>query len=69
MIHTHRSHRTLASNQYIPELMKLPGHEKHVELTKKWLRGEIEIPENRRQVGDRAGRSSQHCRARKSCTR
>lgn len=41
----HRSHRTLASNQYIPELMKLEGHKQHVELTKKWLRGEIEIPE------------------------
>jgi hypothetical protein len=41
----HRSHRTLASNQYIPELMKLQGHETHVALTEKWLRGEIEIPE------------------------
>ena len=41
----HRSHRTLASNQYIPALMNLPGHERHVALTKKWLRGEIEIPE------------------------
>ncbi len=41
----HRSHRTLASNQYIPELQKLKGYEKHVRLTKKWLRGEIEIPE------------------------
>jgi len=41
----HRSHRTLASNQYIPELMNLQGHETHVALTKQWLRGEIEIPE------------------------
>lgn len=41
----HRSHRTLASNQYIPELMNLEGHKTHVMLTEKWLRGEIEIPE------------------------
>ncbi|MDH3588671.1 MAG: multiheme c-type cytochrome [Gammaproteobacteria bacterium] len=41
----HRSHRTLASNQYIPLLHKLEGAEKHVELTEQWLRGEIEIPE------------------------
>ena len=36
----HRSHRTLASNQYIPTLQKLAGCERHVELTEKWLRGE-----------------------------
>ncbi|MEZ6080562.1 MAG: hypothetical protein R3C56_34285 [Pirellulaceae bacterium] len=41
----HRSHRTLASNQYIPQVMNLEGHETHVALTEKWLRGEIEIPE------------------------
>jgi cytochrome c554/c'-like protein len=41
----HRSHRTLASNQYIPTLMGLEGAEEHVRLTEAWLRGEIEIPE------------------------
>ncbi|MDA0791607.1 MAG: multiheme c-type cytochrome [Proteobacteria bacterium] len=41
----HRSHRFLASNQYIPTLQNLEGAALHVELTEKWLRGEIEIPE------------------------
>ena len=41
----HRSHRFLASNQYIPVLQNLEGGERHVELTEKWMRGEIEIPE------------------------
>ena len=41
----HRSHRYLASNQYIPLLHDLPNAERHVELTEQWLRGEIEIPE------------------------
>jgi hypothetical protein len=41
----HRSHRFLASNQYIPLLQDLEGGQQHVELTEKWMRGEIEIPE------------------------
>ena len=41
----HRSHRTLGTNQYIPALHNLKGHEEHTELTVKWMRGEIEIPE------------------------
>jgi hypothetical protein len=41
----HRSHRFLASNQYIPVLQGLEGADKHVALTEKWLRGEIDIPE------------------------
>jgi hypothetical protein len=41
----HRSHRTLASNQYVPVLMGLPGAEEHVRLTERWLRGELDIPE------------------------
>jgi hypothetical protein len=41
----HRSHRFLASNQYIPILQELEGAYKHVELTEKWLRGDIAIPE------------------------
>jgi hypothetical protein len=41
----HRSHRFLAANQFMPLALQLPGAEEHVELTQKWLRGEIEIPE------------------------
>jgi hypothetical protein len=41
----HRSHRFLASNQYIPVLQNLEGGDRHVELTEQWMRGEIEIPE------------------------
>lgn len=41
----HRSHRTLASNQYIPLLHDLEGAEEHTRLTEAWLRGEIDIPE------------------------
>ena len=41
----HRSHRFLAANQFMPVALGLPGGEEHVELTEKWLRGEIEIPE------------------------
>ncbi len=42
---THRSHRFLAANQVMPLLLELPGAEEQVELTEKWLRGEIEVPE------------------------
>jgi len=41
----HRSHRTLASNQYVPRLHHLDGADQHIELTQEWLRGNIEIPE------------------------
>jgi hypothetical protein len=41
----HRSHRFLAANQFMPVALNLPGGEEHAELTKKWLRGEIDIPE------------------------
>jgi len=41
----HRSHRFLAANQFMPLVLDLPGAKEHVELTEKWLRGEIEIPE------------------------
>ncbi len=41
----HRSHRFLAANQFMPLALELEGGEEHVELTEKWLRGEIEIPE------------------------
>jgi len=42
---SHRSHRMLASNQYIPTDQGLEGAEEHVALIEKWLRGEYEIPE------------------------
>jgi hypothetical protein len=41
----HRSHRFIASNQFMPALLKLEGAEEQIELTEKWLRGEYEIPE------------------------
>lgn len=41
----HRSHRFLGANQFIPTALDLPGAAEHVELTEKWLRGEIEVPE------------------------
>jgi Cytochrome c554 and c-prime len=40
-----RSHRFLGANQLIPALLQLEGYEEHLNLTEKWLRGEIEIPE------------------------
>jgi len=41
----HRSHRFIGANQVMPAMLKLPGYETQVELTGKWLRGEIDIPE------------------------
>jgi len=41
----HRSHRFLAANQFIPTLLDLPGADKQVALTEKWLQGRLEIPE------------------------
>lgn len=41
----HRSHRFVAANQMMPALLKLPGWEKQIELTEKWLQGKYEIPE------------------------
>jgi hypothetical protein len=42
---THRSHRFIASNQMMPQLLKLPGWERQVELTHQWLKGDVKIPE------------------------
>ncbi|MDA0337498.1 MAG: multiheme c-type cytochrome, partial [bacterium] len=42
---SHRNHRFLGANQFIPTLMDLPGAEEHVRLTESWLRGEVDIPE------------------------
>lgn len=41
----HRSHRFLASNQFIPTLLDLPGADEQVALTEDWLQGKFAIPE------------------------
>jgi hypothetical protein len=41
----HRSHRFLGANLAMPAMLRLPGAERQIELTAKWLRGEYEIPE------------------------
>jgi hypothetical protein len=45
--HKHRSHRFLAANNFVPALLRLEGGAKHRELTERWLRGGIGIPEIR----------------------
>jgi hypothetical protein len=45
--HKHRSHRFLAANNFVPGLLHLEGAAKHLELTDRWLHGQIEIPEIR----------------------
>lgn len=42
---SHRSHRFIGANQYLPTLLELPGADEHVRLTEEWLRGETVIPE------------------------
>jgi len=41
----HRSHRFIAANSMMPAVLRLEGWERQVELTERWLRGAIEIPE------------------------
>lgn len=41
----HRHHGTIATNMFMPELLKLPGWEEHVAKTRAWIRGETVIPE------------------------
>ena len=41
----HRSHRFIAANAMMPAVLQLPGWERQVELTERWLRGATEIPE------------------------
>lgn len=45
--HKHRSHRFLAANNFVPALLHLDGSERHLELTRRWLQGQIDIPEIR----------------------
>jgi hypothetical protein len=48
----HRSHRFLAANNFVPRLLKLEGAKQHVEMTGRWLRGQIAIPEIRDKWAD-----------------
>ncbi|HEY7510810.1 MAG TPA: multiheme c-type cytochrome, partial [Vicinamibacteria bacterium] len=41
----HRSHRFVASNQMMPQLLKLEGWQEQVRLTAEWLQGRYRIPE------------------------
>ena len=42
---SHRSHRYLGSNMYMPVALNLPGADEQAALTASWLRGEIDIAE------------------------
>jgi len=48
----HRSHRFIASNQMMPELLKLEGWQEQVRLTEAWLQGRQEVPEIRHKWAD-----------------
>lgn len=48
----HRSHRFLAANNFVPALLNLDGSAQHVELTKQWLHGQVDIPEIRNKWSD-----------------
>jgi hypothetical protein len=48
----HRSHRFLGANNFVPALLKLEDGDKHVDLTTKWLKGQIEIPEIKQKWSD-----------------
>ena len=41
----HRSHRFLGANQVMPLWLKIEGAQEHAELTERWLKGEIPVPE------------------------
>ncbi|HSL82568.1 MAG TPA: multiheme c-type cytochrome [Thermoanaerobaculia bacterium] len=41
----HRSHRFIAANSMVPEILELPGWQEQVRLTEEWLKGHFEIPE------------------------
>jgi hypothetical protein len=43
----HRSHRFIAANSLVPELLELEGWQEQVRLTEAWLKGEFEVPEIR----------------------
>jgi len=41
----HRHHGTIATNMFMPRVMKLPNWQRHVKLTEEWIRGETVIEE------------------------
>lgn len=41
----HRHHGTVATNFFMPQVLKLPHWEQQVKLTEEWIRGETVIPE------------------------
>lgn len=41
----HRHHGTIATNMFMPKVMKLPNWEQHVKLTEEWIRGDTIIEE------------------------
>lgn len=41
----HRHHGTIATNMFMPAVLKLPGAAKHVALTEDWIRGQTVLPE------------------------
>jgi len=41
----HRHHGTIATNMFMPAVLKLPNWKEHVRLTEEWIRGETIIPE------------------------
>ncbi len=48
----HRSHRFVAANSLVPELLQLEGWEEQVRLTEEWLKGDFEIPEIQQKWAD-----------------
>jgi hypothetical protein len=48
----HRSHRFLAANSMMPNMLKLEGADRQTQLTEQWLRGEFAIPEIRDKWAD-----------------
>jgi hypothetical protein len=42
---SHRHHGFIATNLFMPELLDLPGWQRHVQLTEEWIRGETVLPE------------------------
>jgi hypothetical protein len=47
----HRSHRFVAANNMMPQLLQIEGWEEQVRLTEMWLQGRYEIPEIRDKWG------------------
>jgi len=45
--HKHRSHRFIAANSMMPEMLKLDGWHEQAKLTQDWLQGKLDIPEIR----------------------